>query len=265
VPELPEVEAYRRLAEAALGRRIERVDVPDPHCLRHGTTVRRLRAQLPGADLLAARRKGKLLLLDTTQATLGLHFGMTGRLVVGADPVLDADTVADAASAEEPRWLRFRIGFRGGSTMGVDDARRLGRVELDPDETRLGPDTLTLTLPALRQALQSVHARPGVALKARIMDQSKLAGIGNLAADEILWRAGLSPRRPSNQLSDDEARRLHRTIRTTMRRLVRLGGVHLGEVVEHRRAGERCPRDGTPMRRDVIAGRSTWWCPSHQL
>jgi formamidopyrimidine-DNA glycosylase len=106
---------------------------------------------------------------------------------------------------------------------------------------------------------------PGTAapLKARLMDQERLAGVGNLLADEILWRAGLAPGRRT-PLDDEEVRVLHRALRTTLRQLARRGGSHTGDLMEDRTVGRRCPRDGTELRRDVVGGRTTYWCPAHQ-
>jgi formamidopyrimidine-DNA glycosylase len=136
---------------------------------------------------------------------------------------------------------------------------------LAPDETRLGPDALTVSLPELRSALTLRPGRPGTAapLKARLMDQERLAGVGNLLADEILWRAGLAPGRRT-PLTDAELRELHKQLRATLRQLGRRGGSHMGELMEERRDGARCPRDGTELLRETVGGRTTYWCPAHQ-
>jgi formamidopyrimidine-DNA glycosylase len=104
----------------------------------------------------------------------------------------------------------------------------------------------------------------GPALKARLLDQSKLAGIGNLLADEILWRAALDPRRASTSLSVVELRRLHRHLTATLGELFERGGSHTGDHMEARRAQGRCPKDGGAMHRATIGGRTTWWCSAHQ-
>jgi formamidopyrimidine-DNA glycosylase len=100
-------------------------------------------------------------------------------------------------------------------------------------------------------------------LKARLLDQERLAGVGNLLADEILWRAGLDPERRT-PLSDAELRVLHRALRATLRQLGGRGGSHMGELMEQRHAGGRCPKDGTELRRATVGGRTTYWCPAHQ-
>ena len=100
-------------------------------------------------------------------------------------------------------------------------------------------------------------------LKARLMDQERLAGVGNLLADEILWRSGLDPQRRT-VLGDDEVRSLHATMRATLRQLGRRGGSHTGDLMEERHPGGRCPRDGTELAHAAVGGRSTYWCPAHQ-
>jgi formamidopyrimidine-DNA glycosylase len=140
------------------------------------------------------------------------------------------------------------------------DSRRLGAVTLDPDEDRLGPDALTVTLGELRRALAGSRAP----LKARLMDQSRLAGVGNLAADEILWRAGLAPARPAGALTTAELRRLHRHVRGTLDDLLTGGGSHTGELMAERRQGGICPKDGAVLVRHTTGGRTGWWCPVHQ-
>jgi formamidopyrimidine-DNA glycosylase len=161
-------------------------------------------------------------------------------------------------------WVRFRVGFVDGGQLQLHDPRRLGSVELAPDESRLGPDAGSVTLSALRSALATRDPGSGPPLKARLQDQVHLAGVGNLLSDEILWRAGLSPDRPAGGLSPAELRRLHRHLGVTLRVLAARGGSHTGDLMEERRPGGHCPKDGTPLRRDTVGGRTAWWCPVHQ-
>jgi formamidopyrimidine-DNA glycosylase len=95
------------------------------------------------------------------------------------------------------------------------------------------------------------------------MDQERLAGVGNLLADEILWRAGLAPGRRT-PLTDDELRALHKELRATLRQLGRRGGSHMGDLMDGRAVGARCPLDGTELLRETVGGRTTYWCPLHQ-
>jgi formamidopyrimidine-DNA glycosylase len=101
-------------------------------------------------------------------------------------------------------------------------------------------------------------------LKARLLDQGRVAGVGNLIADEALWRAGLDPARPAGSLTPAETRRLHKHLRATVEELLERGGSHTGDVFHARNPEGRCPRDGTPMIRRTVGGRTTWSCPTHQ-
>jgi len=261
MPELAEVEKYRRLVEeAALGRGIVQVYAPDAWYLKGGLTTRAVKAALRGRSFTGARRIGKQLLLDTDNEgpVLGLHFGMAGRLLVdGRAAITD---LWWASNEELEKWDRFAIRFEDGGDLRMRDSRRLGGVTLDPAEERLGPDALTVTLGQLRRAL----AKSTAPLKARLMDQARLAGVGNLAADEALWRAGLDPRRAAGSLDDNEVRRLQRHLRATMEDLLTRGGSHTGDLMPERAAEGICPKDGAPLVRDRVGGRTTWWCPKHQ-
>ena len=258
VPELVEVELSRRLAEGLTGRTVATVELLDPHASVLDPVL--LTGALDGATFAVPRRHGKLLLLDTDRATLGLHFGMTGRLVVDGRPALDRLLYSSVTLAQ--RWVRFALALVDGGRVELHDPRRLARVSIDPDERRLGPDAASITVGELRSAL-GTRTR-GTALKARLLDQSHLAGIGNLIADEVLWRAALSPERPASSLDDQELRRLQRQVRATIASLIERGGSHTGDLMAARVRGGLCPKDGHRLARSTVGGRTTYWCPAHQ-
>ena len=259
MPELPEVEAYRRLAERALDREITRIIAPDAWYLKRGLTPRALTIALKGRRFIAARRRGKTLYLDTSDdgPVLKLGCGMSGRLVV--DGVAGVDRLLYSSDEALGRWDRFAVRFGDGGDLRMRDPRRLGRVELDADEDRLGPDATGLTVAGLRAALGD-SAAP---LKARLMDQARIAGLGNLIVDELLWRAGLDPARAAGSLTPNEVRRLHRHLTATLAHVL-TGGSHTGTLMPERRIGGVCPKDGTPLVRRTVGGRTTWSCPLHQ-
>lgn len=259
MPEIIEVEAYRTAIAATEGRRITAVHAPDEWFAKGGTTTEALRRELAGARIEEARRRGKLVIVDTDGPRLGLRFGMTGKVVV--DGTMPIDHLLYDSPRHEPAWDRFGLDFEGGGSMVLRDPRRLGGVQLDPDEDRLGPDALSLTLSQLRKAL----GRSTLALKARLLDQHRIAGLGNLLVDEALWRGRLSPVREAGSLDPQETARLHRAIQTTLRILGQRGGSHTGDLQPGRVRGGYCPRDGAVLRRDRVGGRTTYWCPEHQL
>lgn len=258
MPELLEVEQYRGLAARTTGAVIVAVAAPDELFVRDATPAD-VRSALTGRRLLAWRRIGKLLLADLDDGgVLGIRFGMTGLLELDGARVIGE--LQYSTSRHEPLWVRFGLELDDGRRLDVVDPRRLGGVELAPRIDRLGPDAATLTAAELRQALHGSEAP----LKARLMDQSRVAGLGNLLTDEALWRAGLDPARPAGSLGAAELRRLHTHVRRTVDELARRGGSHLGDLQPARFPGATCPRDGAPLERRTIGGRTTYSCPSHQ-
>jgi formamidopyrimidine-DNA glycosylase len=258
MPEMIEIEHYRRLADQVVGRSVRRVHAPDPWYLKAGTTATALRRALRGATVTGTRRIGKLLLLDTDGPTVGLRFGMTGRLLVdGTGPI---ERLEYSSARVEPAWIRFGLGFEDGGDLRIVDPRRLGGVILDPDTSPLGPDALAVRERDLRAGLAASRAP----LKAWLLDQGRVAGVGNLIADEVLWRAGLDPARPAGSLTAEDVAVLHRTLRRTIRLLTRRGGSHTGDLQVARVRGATCPRDGTPLQRRTVGGRTTYSCPAHQ-
>jgi formamidopyrimidine-DNA glycosylase len=260
VPELLELEAYRRVAERALHRTIRAVDAPDAWYLKGGLEAGALRRALRGRRLVAARRTGKVLLLDTSDdgPVLSLRFGMSGRLLV--DGKAAVERLQYGTDRLDPAWVRFALRFDDGGSLELVDPRRLGGVTLDPDEAHLGVDATLVTSAELRAVLDG----SAVALKARIMDQRRLAGVGNLLADDALWRAKLDPAREARSLSAGEVRRLHKALATTLAELGERGGSHTGALQPERHRDGHCPRCGAPLQRRTIGGRTTYSCPREQ-
>jgi formamidopyrimidine-DNA glycosylase len=254
VPELPEVERARALVEArALGRRIAEVDDSDAWVCRPHSPGE-IADALVGRTLTKALRRGKSMWVETNDGDgpdLGIHLGMAGRIVV--DDSAAGDRVR---GADGPKWNRFTIRFEDGGMLALRDKRRLGRVRLEPDLTGVGPDAALVG----REEFRARVGRGTAPLKARLLDQTVISGVGNLLADEILWRARLGPRRVPNEL-DTELDRLRRSTRAAMRDAIRLGGAHTGHLIPHRLRGGRCPRCRTALERATIGGRTTYWCP----
>jgi formamidopyrimidine-DNA glycosylase len=257
VPELPDVEGFRRvLAEHAAGRRVTSVVVHDAGVLR-GTSPRALSDALRGRRLEKPGRHGKWLVAPADGPVLMLHFGMTGALTWHrpGDP-------AD-------RFDRIDFHFDTGE-LRFADMRKLQGVRLAADDHEvaevladLGPDALEVG----EQAFADLLARRRGRLKSVLTDQSVLAGLGNLLADEVTWQGRLNPFRPAAELSDAERRRLFVALRRTLRDSVRAGrvpttGGWLTGVRDEPGAG--CPRCGTPLVRRRLSGRGTVWCPHCQ-
>ena len=267
VPEILEVERYRAFAEQALDRPITRAWMVDSRYGRGGTTPPRLRAALVGRSFTAARRRGKLLLLDTDGGpTLGVRFGMTGGLVVDGrrgprPPALRPGRLQREVGAG-PHHLRRR-----GRTSWCTTRAASARSRSHPTRTGSGPTPLTVSLArAARRALAIGPGREGTAapLKARLMDQERLAGVGNLLADEILWRAGLAPGRRT-PLTEDELRELHTVAAGHAAPAGAPGRLAHGRSHGGAQAtGGAARSTATELRREVVGGRTTYWCPAHQ-
>jgi len=244
MPELPEVERARQTLEAVLGRRIARVDDRDTYvCRPHAPGE--IADALVGEEFVSARRRGKFMWLETDDGpTLGLHLGMTGEIVI-------------EGPGEKPHWDRFSIEFEDGTRVALRDRRRLGRAMLNPDFSHVGPDAAEVGREEFRRRM-GVGRAP---IKARLLDQAHISGIGNLLADEVLWQARIAPGRSVADLSPDDLDRLRREIRSAIRSAIRNGGAHTGRFIRERSPEGSCPRDGSPLSRATIGGRTTYWCP----
>ncbi len=265
MPELLEIEIYRREMADLAGRMIDTVHCPDPWYVRRAGPVEQIVPMLEGRRITGLRRHGKLLLVDLVEGTsaaetsvLGLRFGMTGRPVV--DDRSAVLTLEYAPAAVRDEWVRFELGFKGGGRLRMIDPRRLGGVELNPDLGALGPDATTVTVDEL-----AARCRSSSAIKAVLLDQSRVAGLGNMLVDEMLWRASIDPTRPAADLAFDDVTMLRQTIVETLPLLLSRGGSHLGELSARlRRPGARCPRDGAELMIRQVGGRTTYSCPLHQ-
>jgi formamidopyrimidine-DNA glycosylase len=266
VPELPEVESARSVIErAALGRLVVEVDDTDSYvCRPHAAGE--IRAALLGRRLVAAHRRGKSLWCDTDGdgPVLGIHLGMSGKIVIAdvdGGEIDGGDYWEGRRVPGDYRWSRFALTFDDGGRLMLVDPRRLGRITLDPPVHRLGPDAATVDAAAFRQALSGGTAP----VKARLLDQQAIAGIGNLLADEILWRARIHPAQPVDELTPRQIGKLHRATQAAVTAALTDGGVHTLTIVPFRRAGALCPRDRAQMAKGTVGGRTTWWCSAEQV
>lgn len=259
MPELPDVEVLRRhVAHAALHRRVESVDVLDDTVLA-GCRQSDLTRALRGHELVSTRRRGKQLFVEVSDGPwLTLHFGMTG-LVEKEDQDEGLD-----------RHARVLLDFTDGTRLTFVDQRRIGEVGLTDDvdafvaEHALGPDALSLALPALRDVLAGSRGSLG----ATLMDQSRIAGIGNVYSDEILFQARLDPRIRAMDVSGQGASRLHHQMRRVLHRAVEAhadpGRMPRTWLIRVREAGRPCPRGRGQVEEYTASGRRAFWCPTCQ-
>ena len=264
MPELPEVETTaRRLAPDLVGRTIAGVRLAWP---RHTPDPAALCALLPGRRVTRVGRRGKYVVieLDPADRTLLIHLRMSGRL-----------SIVPAGTLPDP-YAHTVLALDDGHELRFSDARKFGQLTLpaDPEQilAKLGPEPLSPRFTAgwLAEALAARRR----AIKPLLLEQSFIAGLGNIYADEVLFRAGVDPRRPANSLAGGEVARLHSAIRQVLQEAIDHQGTSLDWVYPeggmearlqvYRRGGEPCVRCGTPIERIVLGQRGTHYCPSCQ-
>ena len=246
-PSCPRPSAPARRLESILGRPIAAVDDTDTYVCRPHQPGE-LASALVGHAFVSAHRRGKFLWLQTEDGpTLGLHLGMAG-------------SIALQAPTDKPIWDRFTVRFEDGTRFALRDRRRLGRALLNPDFSHIGPDAADVGREAFRRRIGAGRTP----VKARLLDQGAISGVGNLLADELLWQARIAPRRSTADLSTDELDRLRRATRAAVRSAIRQGGVHTGAFVAARDRQGACPRCGHDLERATVGGRTTYWCPACQ-
>ena len=273
MPELPEVETVRRQLEPALvGRRFERVRIDDPRLVRPYEPAE-VAAELEGERVTAVERRGKYLVVRFVSGrVLLIHLRMTGSLL----------SAPNGSLPDDPH-RRAVVNLDDGSDVAYRDVRRFGTwLLLEPGDAepylsaRVGDEPLDDVFTAAR--LGECLALRRTSLKAALLDQRTLAGMGNIYVDEALWRARLNPLRPAAGLDRNELRRLHRGIRAALEhglarqgstlRDYRLpdgsGGSMQNEFRVYGRRDEPCDRCGTPIARTQVAGRTTSFCPTCQ-
>ena len=280
MPELPEVETVARgLRLTVLGRRILSVTLRKTDFIDDPSLIER---HLPGRRIEAVERHGKFMLLrlsgaqgeeefpnaDSAPASLLVHLGMTGHI---------------ASTAVAKRWEKHThviFALDDGRELRYTDARRFGRLAylsaaaLPGELQRFGADPLEVSAEDFAARMQSRRSR----MKALLLDQSVLRGVGNIYADESLWRARIHPARRGASLSKKELATLHRALREILKKAIVLRGSSISNFVDadgepgnyqqyHRaygREGEKCYRCGSIIRRAIVAGRSSYFCPNCQ-
>jgi formamidopyrimidine-DNA glycosylase len=271
MPELPEVETIRRdLQASARGMRISSVRVLNHGSVR-GDGASGFASKLAGRRIEGFKRRGKYLILglDSGQSVV-VHLKMTGVLQM------------QAGDGPLPRAARIIFGFSGGRRLVFSDQRKFGSVQLvgDPEKLsglrKLGPEPLSPSFTV--RTLAGRLAGRKAPIKPLLLDQSVVAGLGNIYACEALHRAGIDPRRQASGLKADEVARLHRSIRTVLKDAIRARGSSVDTYrdgrgrsgwfqVSHRvydRQGRKCRRCGSLVKRETLRGRGTYWCAGCQ-
>jgi formamidopyrimidine-DNA glycosylase len=288
MPELPEVETICRQLEPELaGRRIERLEVFDARWSRPMAPAE-LQAAVEGRTIEGLGRRGKYMLLALEGAqNLVMHLRMTGNLVlVAGERKLDPSEgrrLYESERSTSERHLRARFRLDDGRELWFTDPRRFGEAFLIDDADlerrfeRLGAEPLSEEFTA--QGLGEVAAGRTVPLKSFLLDQSRVAGVGNIYADEALFRARLHPLSPAGSMRPEHHEALREAIVAALEAGIDGGGASIDdyrdargekgtmqdEFLVHTREGEPCPSCGGPISRIVVSGRSTYYCPSCQV
>ncbi|MGD0527694.1 MAG: DNA-formamidopyrimidine glycosylase family protein [Polyangiaceae bacterium] len=281
MPELPEVETVCRVMRRVLvGERIARVEIVRDPIVFSGHSPRAIEQALVGRVVEAVGRRGKYfwVALGGPGPTVYGHLGMSGWVrEVGREGTRlhgHGEAPFDDA-AGRPRFLRLRLETTGGRAVAFTDPRRLGRIWLGvtPDRerrvARLGPDAHD-DLPPV-DVLATLFARRRTAIKAVLLDQGALAGIGNWIADEVLYQARIAPARPASSLAKGEVGALRRAIHRVLTHAVKVGADHRRFpktwLFEHRWGGDRGAAriGGQPIVRQIVGGRTTAWVPTRQV
>ena len=274
MPELPEVETVRsRLEPVLVGRRLERVEIHDPRLTRPFDPAG-VAAELEGERIVAVDRRGKYLIVRfESDRVLLIHLRMTGNLLHGSG--------ASVPPVDPHRRAVVRLD--DGSDVFYRDVRRFGTwLLVEPHELepylgdRVGHEPLERSFTTRRLAEALAGRRTPV--KSAILDQRRLAGVGNIYADEALWRARIHPQRPAGEVDLAELKALHGGIRAALKAGIERQGATLRDyrtpnggsgAMQHElkvygRGGEPCDRCGTPIEKIRAAGRGTWYCPNCQ-
>lgn len=270
MPELPEVETVvRGLRAPLIGRRVESVWYEREKVI-HTPSAEQFTGRLIGQTFQAVNRRAKYIVCEMSHDVLAIHLKMTGRLYVAG---------VENQSPDD-RWVRLRLRLDNGEDLCFSDSRRFGRVYLAGSMAaiapELGPEPLEadFTPAVLRERLQGRSK----AIKALLLDQSFIAGVGNIYADEALHRAGIHPERRSGSLSEDESARLYDTIRSTLNAGIEYQGASInwyrkpdgskGQSQDHfyvyDREGEPCLTCAGPITKIRVAQRGTHFCPHCQ-
>ena len=257
MPELPEVETVvRTVAPHLIGRRILAAEFTSRH-VTHGNRAA-FAARLTGRTIKSVRRRGKFILIALDEGMLSIHLGMTGRLLISGKPA-------------EHTYAVFTLD---DGLLLYQDPRQFGKIEWNPKRVeRLGPEPLEISLVDFRARLKRKSR-----IKPLLLNQSFLAGLGNIYVDESLFAAGIHPLASAAKISAPRAAKLHQAIREILTAAIEAGGSSISDYVDaegrkgwfqvsHRvygREGELCVTCATPIRRILVAQRSSHFCPNCQ-
>ncbi len=263
MPELPEIETIvRHLQKRIRGKRIIGFASDTPRIFRDHKSFGEVKKQVVGKKIKSVERIGKNIIFRLTGGIcLVIHLMMTGKILINPK--------------DSEKHIRFSLRLSGGINLVLSDIRKFGRCRIVEDPKILGgEDALNIKFERFKSLVQS---RKKI-LKNFLLDQSVIAGIGNIYGDEILWQAGIHPLRKTNHLKENEVKSLYWAIKKVLALAVKKGGTSSHDYRKpdgtkggyykirrvYQRTGEECKRDGVIIKRMMLAGRATHFCPKHQ-
>jgi formamidopyrimidine-DNA glycosylase len=270
MPELPEVETIKRDLSILIGRPLKSITVYNEAYLEKNEIMPKELKKLEGQNLLQLSRKGKYLFLHFSKTILGFHLGLTGSLIL----------LAVGKPLDKFKHKVLSLNFLE-MCLVFSDMRKFGRLFLFDEEKSLqnflidiGPDALEIGLSEFKEALRSIR-KP---IKSALLDQKVISGVGNIYADEILFRAGINPLRSASSISEEELQKLFQTMKEVLHLAIQLRGSTIKDYVDglgragifqtehlvYQKYGKPCPRCGEPIEKIKVAGRTTSYCPQCQ-
>jgi len=257
MPELPDVEVFRKEAEKSKNSEIESIEIQDPDFV--DITKKEFNKKLKDHKFEKIIRQGKNLFLSAdNNITVAMHFGMTGELKYRE---YDEDV---------PKYTKCSFVFRNDHKLHYTCTRKLGYIELTDDLDKyvegkeLGVDALEITGDEFVLLLKEKNSM----VKSAITDQSKISGIGNIYSDEILFQSGIHPKKHTNELSESDMKRLFKNTRRVLKKAIEKEADVLelpkSYLLPHRKEGDKCPKCDTKIKKIKVSGRSAYYCPSCQ-
>jgi len=285
---LPEVEStVRGLERLVVGRKITDVWSDAPKLIKGGT-FEKLSKEIKGRKIISLSRRAKNILIHLDENYLLLiHLKMTGHLMVGhwSLPEKKGPVIAEEGGSLSDKvngYIHVVFMLDDGRMIALSDLRKFAKVVLGKEEdvikrekmAKIGPEATDITLSEFKKILSDSKK----SVKMVLMDQDKIAGIGNIYSDDILWKAKIHPLRPSDSLTGEEVKKIHKAIKEILTLAVKLGGTSISDYRDvsgkkggyadkrlvYRRDGEPCKRCGSPIKRLKIGGRSARFCSECQ-
>ena len=261
LPELPEVEAFRKyFNHTSLHQKIRSVEIKSPGMVKE-TNPNVIQAKLKNKEFISTSRHGKYLFAKTGNDNyLVFHFGMTG------------DLKYFKSIEELPKYTRLLISFTNSYYLAFDDQRKFGTIRLisDPEKftekKNLGPDPLTKNFK--ETAFLKIFKKKTGTIKAALMNQKNIAGIGNIYSDEILFHSGIHPNTALKKLNEKKLKNIFSDMRKILKKVIaanaELKNIPSSFLLNHRKSGEKCPKCGGKIKRKKITGRLSYFCAKHQ-